>query len=355
MSWVLILEVFKNACLVTGLVVVMMMTIEYVNVRSAGKWFASLKGSKLKQVLLGSLLGLIPGCVGGFASVSLFSHGLISIGALVAAMIASSGDEAFVILAMIPQTALLLFGALFAIAFVSGIIVDKLYKKEVTVSCDQEFELHESHLHGTVAEKGISFSRKKVIIALGLLVFAIALLSGVLEHEHIHAHGHHDHDHHGISLLDERWINILFGVISLVVLFLTVRANNHFVKEHLWNHVIKKHCLSIFLWTFGALAVIEIGLQYVDIEPWLEKNAFLIMVVAALVGIIPESGPHLVFITLFAGGYVPFSVLLASSVSQDGHTALPLLASDKLSFIKTKIINVLIAIVCGGILMLFGL
>ena len=386
MSWELILDVFRNACLVTGLVVVMMMTIEYINVRSAGKWFSSLQGSGFKQVLLGSCLGLVPGCVGGFAAVSLYSHGLISLGALVAAMVASSGDEAFVMLAMIPKWALLLFGVLFVIALVSGLLVDKFYKKRVTISCDQEFEVHEEHSH-EVAEGGKGrFSLVKVCIVAGLALFAAALFTGALEHTHHHPeevtetlheghmhhehqehHGHHEHhehhEHHGlegghhgtISLLDERWINILFGVISVIVLLLTLNSSEHFVREHIWNHVIRKHCLSIFLWTFGALAVIQIGLQYLDIEPWLQKNTFVVIVLAALVGMIPESGPHMIFITLFAGGYVPFSVLLASSISQDGHTALPLLASDKPGFIRTKLVNALIAIICGGVLLLFGL
>lgn len=374
MSWELILDVFRNACLVTGLVVVMMMTIEYINVRSAGKWFSSLQGSGFKQVLLGSCLGLVPGCVGGFAAVSLYSHGLISLGALVAAMVASSGDEAFVMLAMIPKWALLLFGVLFVIALVSGLLVDKFYKKRVTISCDQEFEVHEEHSH-EVAEGGkVRFSLVKVCIVAGLALFAAALFTGALEHTHHHPeevtetlheghmhhehHEHHEHEggHHGtISLLDERWINILFGVISVIVLLLTLNSSEHFVREHIWNHVIRKHCLSIFLWTFGALAVIQIGLQYLDIEPWLQKNTFVVIVLAALVGMIPESGPHMIFITLFAGGYVPFSVLLASSISQDGHTALPLLASDKPGFIRTKLVNALIAIICGGVLLLFGL
>lgn len=374
MSWELILDVFRNACLVTGLVVVMMMTIEYINVRSAGKWFSSLQGSGFKQVLLGSCLGLVPGCVGGFAAVSLYSHGLISLGALVAAMVASSGDEAFVMLAMIPKWALLLFGVLFVIALVSGLLVDKFYKKRVTISCDQEFEVHEEHSH-EVAEGGKGrFSLVKVCIVAGLALFAAALFTGALEHTHHHPeevtetlheghmhhehHEHHEHEggHHGtISLLDERWINILFGVISVIVLLLTLNSSEHFVREHIWNHVIRKHCLSIFLWTFGALAVIQIGLQYLDIEPWLQKNTFVVIVLAALVGMIPESGPHMIFITLFAGGYVPFSVLLASSISQDGHTALPLLASDKPGFIRTKLVNALIAIICGGVLLLFGL
>lgn len=174
MSLELVIEVLKNACLVTGLVVVMMMTIEYINVRSAGKWFSSLQNSKFKQVFLGSLLGLIPGCVGGFAAVSLYSHGLISLGALAAAMISSSGDESFVMLAMIPRTAFILFGVLFVIAIVSGIAIDYFYKKPLKVSCDQEFEVHDEHSH-EVESEGRGFSVEKLIIALGLVIFAAAL------------------------------------------------------------------------------------------------------------------------------------------------------------------------------------
>jgi hypothetical protein len=71
------------------------------------------------------------------------------------------------------------------------------------------------------------------------------------------------------------------------------------------------------------------------------------ILLAILIGIIPDSGPHLLFVTLFATGTVPFSVLLASSISQDGHAALPLLAESKRSFVKAKIVNALVAAAMG--------
>ena len=118
MFWHILKDVLLNSWLITSLVMVMMIMIEYVNVASAGRWFGRLQGSPLRQVMAGSLLGLIPGCIGGFAAVSLYSHGIISLGALVAAMISSSGDEAFVMLAMIPSQALALFGILFVLALI---------------------------------------------------------------------------------------------------------------------------------------------------------------------------------------------------------------------------------------------
>jgi len=76
---------------------------------------------------------------------------------------------------------------------------------------------------------------------------------------------------------------------------------------------------------------------------------------AVLIGIIPESGPHLIFISLFLSGAIPFSVLLANSITQDGHSTLPLLAESKKGFLAVKSINVLIGLLFGvaGILLGF--
>jgi len=40
-------------------------------------------------------------------------------------------------------------------------------------------------------------------------------------------------------------------------------------------------------------------------------------------------------------------VLIASSISQDGHASLPLLAESKRSFLKAKVVNVLVAAIAG--------
>ena len=149
-------------------------------------------------------------------------------------------------------------------------------------------------------------------------------------------------------------MNILFAIISLLVVYFIATTSEHIIKEHLWDHIIRKHFLSIFLWTFGALLLIEIGLHYFDIESWISTNILWMILFAVLVGIIPESGPHMLFVTLFASGVVPFSVLLASSISQDGHASLPLLAESKKSFVIAKVINALVAALCGYVCYFVG-
>ena len=407
-----LLEVLRNAVLITGLVLIMMLMIEYCNIGSHGSLFARLKSSGINQVLIGTLLGLVPGCIGGFAAVSLFTHKLLSFGALTAMMIASSGDEAFVMLATMPLKALLLFAILGALAIVTGLVCDRyLFKEQNFAFCPDGYEIHKEHDSSIASPFRLSSykdalrrpSRERLLLLAGIALFVVALLSGFAGHDHA-GHDHAGHDHavhqeaalheeaahnhdlheeaahnhalHGhathqeslqeiieerhlstftLHLLDEEWMNCLFAIMSIVTLLFTATAKEHFIKEHLWHHVIKRHLLSIFLWTLGGLAVCQIGVQYLNIEEWVSSNMIFVILLAVAVGIIPESGPHLVFVTLYLNGIVPFSVLLANSISQDGHTALPLLASSRKTFLKAKAVNIVIGAVVGILLYLSGL
>ena len=330
-------ESLRTAVLVTGLVVIMMMLIEVFNVSSSGRMFSGLKHRRFGQVLLSALLGAIPGCMGGFASVSLYTHGLISFGALIAMMIASSGDEAFVMLAMFPGKSAWIFLVLFVIAVAVGLLVDLFRSKydgchSMNVH-DQDREPKHEHQH----ERHYKWQR--IVMFLGVLVFIGALLGGWLEGT--------DEDAGGFNLLSEEWMYWLFAALSLAVLGMLLFAGDHFVEEHLWEHIVCHHLPSIFLWTFGTILIIGVLMSYFDITTWISDNTILMILLAAAIGIIPESGPHLVFVSLYAAGVVPLPILLASCISQDGHASLPLLAESRASFLKAKLINVLIAILAG--------
>ena len=410
-------DALRNSILITGLVVIMMMMIESLNIESKGLFFRGLRKTKTGQVVIGALLGALPGCMGGFATVSLYTHRMLSFGALVAMMIASSGDESFIMLAMIPEKALMLFAILFVIAIVVGIIVDKIYDRKHVKECHKHhhedcgvqtdcegFELHEhacEHEHeseecpNTVisseagshtvisseargrVEKSRHLTWKRICMFIGLAIFIAALATGRLGHDHA-AHAGHDHaahsEHshaahvhtevcacenhhevaptHSIDLLSEDWMNVLFAGLSVIILFVLIFASDHFVEEHLWKHIICKHLPTIFAWTFGVLLVLGFALQHIDIDHWISNNTALMILLATLVGIIPESGPHMIFVTLFATGVVPFPVLLASSISQDGHASIPLLAESKKSFLWAKLINCAIALLAGFTAML---
>lgn len=385
----IILDTLRHSILITGLVVVMMMMIESLNIESKGLLFRGLSKTKLGQIIVAAFLGSIPGCMGGFAVVSLYTHRLIGFGALVAMMIASSGDEAFMMLALVPKDAMVLFAILFVIAIVTGYIIElindrKRYncnqnrhnqngqqqdcqnqdghnlnshnqndynqngsdlikgpKNDVGYVVHDEIEASPDHHHKT-----ISWGWKRIVLLLGLAVFILALILGAIG-ELPAATSHH---HTLNTMLNEQWMHILFGILSAILLVVLCFSSDHFINEHIWHHVIRKHLPSLFGWTFGVLLVLGILMQYVDINSWVNSNqlnVILMIILATLIGLIPESGPHMIFVTLFATGTVPFSVLLASSISQDGHASLPLLAESKKGYLKAKLINCLVALLAG--------
>jgi hypothetical protein len=360
------IEVFRNTILITGLVMVMLLLIESVHIYSQGRSFERLQRRPLRQIALAALLGLIPGCIGGFAAVSLYAHGIIGFGALVAMMVSTMGDEAFVLFAAMPKTGLLLGGALLLLALLTGWLTHKFFKKGAPpFTTETHYPLHaeegchhgaHSAVWGNWRENFRTMSLKRGALLIGLLLFIASMGLGLLEHDHpLHLHDHtHSSDHH-LHLFNERWLNLLFSVLALVTLILTVMASNHFISEHLWGHIIKRHLLKISLWTFGALLCISVVLQYLHLEEWVVQNGYIFLLLAALIGLIPESGPHLFFVALFASGAAPFSVLFTNFFIQDGHTALPLLAESKGAFLKAKAIKFVVGIALGSILYFCGL
>jgi len=338
-----IYTIFLGAIQITGFIFVMMLVIEYVNVQTKGLWQKGLARNKWRQYLIAGVLGAIPGCLGAFTMVALFSHRLISFGALVATMIATSGDEAFVMFAMFPAKAALLTLFLFVIGVLAGYLTDKFYNpKWITDKfSEKKLPLHEE-------SSCICFQKNKLLdyllypsvyrfvitLVVALLIAAVSM--GVLAGE------------------AKMWVKVTLLLSLGFSLFIVVSVPEHFLRQHIWKHIIKVHIPRIFLWTFGTLLVIHFLMAYVDVESWLSDNMLIVLLVAVLVGIIPESGPHLIFVTLFAQGSIPFSILLASSIAQDGHGMLPLLAESKRGFLIVKLINVGVALIFGLLGLLAG-
>ena len=119
------------------------------------------------------------------------------------------------------------------------------------------------------------------------------------------------------------------------------------------DYVLMHDIPTIFAWTFGVLFVMGLLQHYIDIESWIGGNTALMIIIAALVGLIPQSGPHLIFVTLFASGTITLPVLLASCISQNGHASLPLLAENRRAFVITKLATCLLGMAVGFISLLF--
>jgi hypothetical protein len=336
--------IVKHALMITVFVFVMMLIVDFLDMFSKKKLTTMMKGSIWRQYTAASFLGATPGCLGAFMDVSLYVHGLISFGALTGAMIATSGDEAFVMLAKFPGTAVFLFGMLFALSIPLAWIADRIVKATDYVPCES-CELHEYHAEEEIQKlswKGLMENLTRISTARYLLLllfgfFIVAILSGIA--------GPHSWGWERITLL----ILLFLGLLILV------SVSDHYLRKHIWSHIIRTHIWRVFLWTFFALVIVHVGLTYWNFKSLISNNIPWMFLLGAVVGIIPESGPHLVFVMLFAEGVIPFSVLFTSSFVQDGHGMLPLLSYTVRDSILIKILNLLFGLGIGMILYLIGL
>ena len=337
-------EIFKHALVITVFVIIMMLLIEYLSVQSRGRWHGRFERHPMLQILVAALLGLTPGCLGVYMVVSLYVHRIFHFAALTAAMLATSGDEAFVMFAIIPGQAVVVMLLLFAIALVSGylLFLFPLGKRKMKLTVNH-MQLHEQEEDCQVLIpsqlmtqlRHISFER--AVLVSGGSLFLILLLSG------------------DIGPDTWNWKRIIFLSVTTLELFIAFTVPDHFLRKHLWGHVIRRHFMRVFAWTFGAFLVIHVGLEFLHLEELIRENIFSVLILAVLVGFIPESGPHILFITLYATGNIPLSILMANSLAQDGHGSLPLLAETRKDFLRMKGVNLMLGLIIGLAGLLFGI
>ena len=366
-----IAEILGHALLISGFVLVMMLVIEYLNVLTRGNWDRIIGRMTWGQSILGAFLGATPGCLGAYAAGSLYIHRVLTVGALVATMIATCGDEAFIMLVLFPEKAIRIFILLFAIGTVTGMLVDAVLRARRTrhtTHVSQYRSIHEEEAACT------PFSRQQIAgqwrhcsphrgwLTVFLLLFVLGIASGRIKHPHLdlEAESHvqteavgpaADHEHHAEADPSHKegwnWVRLTLLALMLVGLAIVVTVPDHFLDEHLWNHLVRIHAWRIFLWTLGALAVTHMLDGIMDLEAAIAAHRLPVLLLACLVGILPESGPHLVFVVLYAEAGIPFSILLASCVVQDGHAMIPLLAHSRRAFAAVKAINLLVGLAVG--------
>jgi len=347
-----ILSVFKHALMISFFVFVMMLLVDFINIATKGQASSVLQGGQWRQYTLASFLGSTPGCLGAFMNVTLYVHGMISFGAVAGGMIATSGDEAFVMLAQFPGMAILLFGLLFVSGIVFAWISDKIIKITGTVPCESCSEADcEQCLPGVGSTEKVdqifrpgnllknfqqlSFTRFLLLTLIGS--YLALLLFGI------------------IGPADWNWKRITFVFLSLCSLYISGVASEHYLHFHIWDHIIKKHMFRVFLWTLGALLFVHWGMHFWNLEVFVREHMIWVLLLSALIGIIPESGPHLIFVMLYAQGLIPFSVLFTTSFVQDGHGMLPMLSYSVKDSILIKGFNLVFGIATGSVFFAMGL
>ena len=346
----LLLHTVSESVVLTSIVIMLMMMIEFIHIHTRGNWITKMDKNPYGQILLASLLGATPGCVGVFAVVSLYTHNIVGFGALLAACIASFGDEAFFLFSQAPSTGAITLCLLWGTGFLAGCAYHLLKPFQSTNDPHQmeHLVLHEeTHHPHTEDEHARHATFYRLLLILYTLLFMLSLVFGWI--------GEPGEKGTGI-MKGASGENLVFLCIAACVLFVLCMVDGHFLKEHLWKHILKKHLLKVFLWTFGVLLAIGLLEMHLDLTAFSQQNSgkILLLGLAIVIGLIPQSGPHLAIIQLFMSGIIPYSTLLANCLLQEGHGGIPLLAESPRIFFKLKALKMILALLVGIAGLLWG-
>lgn len=397
----------ENSFLQVGVFVgAVLLLFGYIDYKNSGAFVRKIEQSKKFQPVLGALLGLTPGCGGAIFVMPLFVKGKVSFGTVVATLVATMGDAAFVIIATLPLHYILVSILSFIAAIITGYIVDyykignRLLNNMKKISKEELGKIHEQvdHMTQNYECRNIDSCKVDMISHIGHDEgddIDLAL--------HHNAKGHQDFNtlgyrftHKGFSFY---WGVISIGLVLGIMLLFQIDVNTLVIpklgtvigiggtffsiifmimgKKFIQDDTHEEAELKVMslketlihsaqetafvsTWVYVAYLIYEFsvfglgGGNYSTgeaiITELMTSAGLMAVIVGALIGLIPGCGPQVIFVALFTRGTVPFAALLANAISQDGDALFPLLAIDRKSSLWATIITTIPAIILGLII-----
>lgn len=388
---------------VTVFVGAVLMMFNYINFKTKGAFIETIKNAKKFQPIIGALLGLTPGCGGAIFVMPLFIKGNVTFGTVVATLVATMGDAAFVVISTMPLHYLWISVISFAAAIITGYIVDyfKVGDKllaNLKINNQEELEaLHAKadHMLIEMASGGEETHNHENYSHIGHDEGDIVDLA-----LHHNAKGHQKPDSLGYrfthTFFKIYWVFIAVGLVLGVMLLLQVDVNAMAVpnlgayigvagtlisaalmimgKKFLADDTHEEAEMKLMslketfihgaeetafvgTWVFVAYLIYEIGVfmlggadyaagEMIMKEMMLAAGLYSVIIGAAI-GLIPGCGPQIIFVALFTKGMVPFAAVVANAISQDGDALFPLLAIDRKSSLWATVITTIPAFVFG--------
>lgn len=134
---------------------------------------SALRNSKGWQVPLSALLGATPGCGGAVVVVAAYSSGNVGFGAVVAALTATMGDAAFLLIATRPDVAAVVLPLSLVVGVVSGYFVNWFNKTDYRGTANATCEL--APLIGRIRPKDYAY----VAVVVPGLIMGVSQLAQV--------------------------------------------------------------------------------------------------------------------------------------------------------------------------------
>lgn len=285
------------------------------------------------QVPTASCLGALPGCGGAVVVITAFARGNITLGAMVAALIGTMGDAAFLLLAKEPTTYFkIILISMFA-ATICGWLVDRFHRGEL-YSTEVKFLGHtvigrlrnRDKFYMILAVPGLILGSMQLmqidIYELGNFVFALGLCGAALS----------------------------VGVWSISPVNAVTMHNDHpFTRA-------TEETSFVTAWVIAAYLAYEYAYAFLglDLAGLAEAAWIFIPLLAILIGFVPGCGPQILVTTLYINGIIPFAALIGNAISNDGDALFPAIALTPRMAVVATLYSAIPALIISYIFLFWG-
>lgn len=371
---------------VTVFVAAMVLLFSWLQYVTAGRFVSWIRDNQRFQPAIGALMGLTPGCGGAIIVMPMYARGYVTYGTVIATLIATLGDAAFVLIGAIFQDSAFLTPviAVHATSFIVGVAwgygVDLL---EVTPTTPLgsfgpkigsgetlgEEAAREMEGKGSVIEDmprevpdGLGYRIIHqgyrvwwVVTAVGLCLAILLLVWYAQDPEYAPELAWNPTTRDGLVT----WVGLIGTSLSII---LYVSSKNFFGDDTEATIGDKLNSLDetlvhaasetafVTFWVLIAYLAFELGMiaSGINEEDLAEHGAGAgAVIVAAAVGLIPGCGPQIIAISAYVEGVISFPALVSNAISQDGDALFPLLVRHKVASIWATIHTTLPAIIVG--------
>ena len=279
--------------------------------------------NKSYEIPTSAFLGVIPGCGGAIMVMSLYTRGVVSFGSVLAALIATMGDAAFLLIASKPQAALIILPITFLTGVIFGYIV-KPFTKNFINKISLKKDLNKNLPKNKIPKNFYSFWLMCLIpgIILGLLnAFQVEISFYIF----------------GIDLIHSFSFVLAMYCILLWVFNPLTDIQMASIHENSLRRVADTTCF-VTVWVIIAFVTYELidlstkGLIFDSLKYF----GPFIPLMAIIIGFIPGCGPQIMITSMYVSGQIPMSAQIGNSISNDGDALFPAIAiSPKAAIIAT--------------------
>ena len=383
---ILVVSMRDSFLAVTVFVAAMILLFSWLQFITAGRFVGWIGENRGLQPLIGAMMGLTPGCGGAIIVMPMYARGYVTYGTVIATLIATLGDAAFVLIGAVFQDSSYLTPVIVVhtTSFVVGVSwgygvdlievtpttplgrfgpkfgTDEPLGEEVAKAMEGKDSLIENLPREIPEGWGYRVLHQGyriwwLVTAVGLCL-AILLLGWYAQ----------DPEYSPELVWDPTtrdgivtWVGFIGSSLSII---LYVSSKNFFADDTEATIGDKLNSLDetlvhaasetafVTFWVLIAYLVFEFGMLLAGIkESDMSENGSGAgaVLVAATIGLIPGCGPQIIAITAYVEGIISFPALVANAISQDGDALFPLLVRHKVASIWATIHTTLPAIIVG--------